>query len=160
MQGSFCVCAHPMRDDVTMYIGWAHTPNDPCIRFHKSWQYKHCKTKCIFHRTYCTCSWDILERWREKHLDLTRVRPHGIGQFSTKPLPESRLSYSQMALKNKIRWNLDQNTKLSFKKMYLNMLSPKCWPFLQNISQHINLLLTDVLQCRLKMSDTLNLSEI
>ena len=27
-QGSFCVCAQPMRDDVT--IGWAHIQNDLC----------------------------------------------------------------------------------------------------------------------------------
>ena len=33
-QGSFYVCAQPMRDDVTFVtlalIGWAHTQNDPC----------------------------------------------------------------------------------------------------------------------------------
>ena len=34
MLGSFCVCAQPMRNDVTFVtsclIGWAHTQNDPC----------------------------------------------------------------------------------------------------------------------------------
>ena len=35
-QGSFCVCAKPMRDDVwrqnvtSSHTGWAHTQNDPC----------------------------------------------------------------------------------------------------------------------------------
>ena len=40
LQGSFCVCAQPMRNGITItpsLIGWAHTKNNPWNCFHPLW---------------------------------------------------------------------------------------------------------------------------
>ena len=46
IQGSFCECAQPMRDDVTSYlIGWVHTQSDPCMVYETYctwWVFLHC----------------------------------------------------------------------------------------------------------------------
>ena len=93
MQGSFCVCAQPKRDDVTVILcmrpakvrrrykvtsslfGWAYTQNDPCTCPHKGeflWRYcvgiKHellpsISNKYCILRSVAFVIWMITSRW-------------------------------------------------------------------------------------------------
>ena len=64
IQGSFCVCAQPMRDDVTKssLIGWAHAQDDPWYR--ASYR-QNCSMACVI-KTQCVapaCRWLIQDNF-------------------------------------------------------------------------------------------------
>ena len=49
--------------------------------------------------------------------------------FGAKLLSKPMLEYCQLSLRNKLKWNFNQNTKFSSMKMHLKMSSAKWQPF-------------------------------
>ena len=64
----------------------------------------------------------------------------------------SELCISNLTLRNKLQWNLNQNINFSFMKMHLNMSSVKSWPFCSSKGRWVKEPCHDVVSPSLQMS--------